>query len=145
MFILCPFTYPFILILRLPFLVNQTFGLKIVDNLTLKDIQDEIFEKIPQLLEETIEIQTNIIDNEIKTTTKLKEEIINPPKFNGEVELNVKEETIAELEENFGDNLEDISNLISMDDSFDDDYKPPTIRLVRKARKIYKKDAKLER
>ncbi len=139
------FTYPYILVLRLPFLVNQTFGVKLVDSVTLKDIQDEIFEKIPFLLEETIDIQTNIIDNEIKSTTKLKEEILNPSKLNGEVELNVKEETIAELEENFGENLEDISNIISMEDSFDEDYKPPSIRLIRKARKSCKNDAILER
>ena len=81
------FTYPYIRVLRLPFLVNQTFGVKLVDSVTLKDIQDEIFEKIPFLLEETIDIQTNIIDNEIKSTTKLKEEILNPSKLNGDVEL----------------------------------------------------------
>ena len=41
---------------RLPFLVNQTFGYRLIDDLTLKDIQDEIFEKIPQLLEESLEL-----------------------------------------------------------------------------------------
>ena len=55
---------------RLPNLVNLAFGHKLVDNLTLKDLQEEIFAKLPQILaDNNIEINSSS-----EKKLKLKEE-----------------------------------------------------------------------
>ena len=67
---------------RLPNLVNQTFGHKLMEDFTLKDIQDDIFEKIPQLLEENRQIDTacNVpdVEDDVAPNVKLKKEESQP-------------------------------------------------------------------
>ena len=122
---------------RLPFLVNQTFGYRLIDDLTLKDIQDEIFEKIPQLIEESLDLQNNVINHENyfgSSRKKLKLEENDKPKINGE-DCGIKEETIAEIENDLVDHIDDLSQLLSLEEDGDEDFKPK-VRATKRHKKV---------
>ena len=54
---------------RLPAIISQTFGHKLVDGITLKDLQDEIFDRIPQFLEEAGKDASNnvVVPDELRS------------------------------------------------------------------------------
>ena len=80
-----------------------------MDDTTLKDLQEEIFAKIPEIMAE-INLNTTL---DIKNITPKEEKNV---KAIEEIVLDVKTEAIAEIDD-LGDHMNEISEFISLEES----------------------------
>ena len=80
-----------------------------MDDTTLKDLQEEIFAKIPEIMAE-INLNTTL---DIKNITPKEEKNV---KAIEEIVLDVKTEAIAEIDD-LGDHINEISEFISLEES----------------------------
>ena len=98
-------------------LINYIHDYRLVDDITLKDLQEEIFAKIPELIAES-NLHTTL---DIKSIDPKEEKNVLNVKAVEEIVLDVKTESITEID-GLGDNINEFSEFLSLEDNdFKDD------------------------